>query len=160
MSNTSGKFKLGRDSLSYLMVKYPTNQQPFKRYSMDSKTRNDAQLGIDRLERVFLRGKNYEWAVLYDNKTKKVQHYYHPTRNTQQLDKQDYFKALGKASLKLYIIYNAAYKLRTGRTKGLSMPLKDLSEVAQYWNADIERIMIYKNGQHTQNFIKGQFFKV
>jgi len=159
MANSSSKFKLGRDSLTYLMIKYPQHTKPYKRYSMDSKTRTDAQLGIDRLERIFLKGKTYEWAILYDNKTASIIHYYHPTRNTQQLNKNEYSKAIGKTALKLYLIYNAAYKMKTGRTKGLSVPIKELTEVEQYWNTDIERIMIYQNGQHSHNFIKGQFFK-
>jgi hypothetical protein len=160
MSTASDKFKLGRDSLTYLAVKYPNQKDAFKRYSMDHKTPNNPQRGVSRLERVFLQQKHFEWAVLYDNKTGKIIAYYHPTTGTEQLDKETYYKALGKASLKLYLIYNSAYKRRTGRTKGLSMPIESLKDVAQYWNQDVERIMVYQNGKHTQNFIKGQFFKV
>jgi hypothetical protein len=160
MSTTSNKFKLGRDSLTYLAVKYPNQTDAYKRYSMDHKTPNNPQRGVSRLERVFLQQKNFEWAVLYDNKTRKIIAYYHPTTGTEQLDKEKYYKALGKASIKLYLIYNSAYKLRTGRTKGLSMPIESLEDVAQYWNQDIERIMVYQNGKHTHNFIKGQFFTV
>lgn len=160
MSTASDKFKLGRDSLTYLAVKYPNQKDAFKRYSMDHKTPQNPQRGVSRLERVFLQQKHFEWAVLYDNKTGKILAYYHPTTGTEQLDKETYYKALGRTSVKLYLIYTSAYKRRTGRTKGLSVPIESLKDVPQYWNQDIERIMVYQNGKHTQNFIKGQFFKV
>ena len=160
MPTVSNRFKLGRDSLTYLAIKYPHQKDAFKRYSMDHKTPNNPQRGINRLERVFLQQKPFEWAVLYDNKTGKILAYYHPTTGTEQLDKTRYYKALGRSSLKLYLIYTAAYRRRTGRTKGLSISIDSIEEVAQYWNQDVERIMVYQNGQHTHNFIKGQFFRV
>ena len=159
-SDTKTKFKIKIDSLSYLLVKTPGNSTPFKRYSLDSRTPENPALGVNRLERVFLKGKVFEWAVLYDNRNNKIQAYYHPKKQEQQLSKEDFQALLGKVKLKLYIIYNAAYKLKTGRKKGLSMPIEQLEEIPQYWNKDVERIMVYQNGKHTQNFIKGQFFKV
>lgn len=160
MPTVSNQFKLGRDSLTYLAIKYPHQKDAFKRYSMDHKTPNNPQRGISRLERVFLQQKPFEWAVLYDNKTGKINAYYHPQKQDQALSKEAFQQLLGSVKLKLYIIYKAAYKLKTGRTKGLSMPIERLDETPQYWNQDVERIMVYQNGQHTHNFIKGQFFRV
>lgn len=157
MSTATKKFKLGRDSLSYLLLKLP-NMRPLKRYSMDHKTPQHPQLGIERLQRVFLKGKVFEWAVLYDNQSNQVQAYYHPKTQDQPLDKSSFYKALQKPKIKLYIIYTPAYKLKTGRTKGLSMPIESLEEVPQYWTPEVAKIMIYQDGKHTHNFIKGQFF--
>jgi hypothetical protein len=159
-NSTKTEFKIKRDSLSYLLVKTPGNPTPIKRYSLDYRTPQNPALGVNRLERVFIKGKGFEWAVLYDNRNNKIQAYYHPKKQDQQLNKEEFQVLLGKVKLKLYIIYNAAYKLKTGRTKGLSMPIEELNEIPQYWNKDVERIMVYQNGKHTQNFIKGQFFKV
>lgn len=159
-SSTKTEFKIKRDSLSYLLIKTPGNPTPIKRYSLDAKTPQNPSLGIHRLERVFLKGKVFEWAVLYDNKTGKINAYYHPQKQDQALSKEAFQQLLGSVKLKLYIIYKAAYKLKTGRTKGLSMPIERLDETPQYWNQDVERIMVYQNGQHTHNFIKGQFFRV
>lgn len=159
-SKTKTEFKIKRDSLTYLLLKTPGNATPIKRYSLDARTPQNPILGVNRLERVFLKGKVFEWAVLYDNKTNKILAYYHPKKQDQALSKEEFQTLLGKVQIKLYIIYNAAYKLKTGRKKGLSMPIEQLDEIPQYWNQDIERIMVYQNGKHTQNFIKGQFFKV
>ncbi|BDS12367.1 hypothetical protein [Aureispira anguillae] len=163
MASSSGskpEFKLKKDSLTYLLIKTSNSSTPIKRYSLDYRTPNHPALGVDRLERVFIKGKAFEWAVLYDNKTNQIQAYYHPKTQDQQLSKDKFQMLLGKVKLKLYIIYTAAYKLKTGRTKGLSMPIQELTEIPQYWNQDVERIMVYENGKHTQNFIKGQFFKL
>jgi hypothetical protein len=161
MASSSGKkpeFKFKIDSLSYLLIKSPSCSVPIKRYSLDYRTPQNPDLGINRLERVFVKGKSFEWAALYNNKDHKVIAYYHPKTQDQQLDKDEYLKVLNKVKLKLYIIYTAAYKLKTGRKKGLTMSIESLDDVAQYSNQDVERIMIYQNGKHTQNFIKGQFF--
>ena len=159
-SDKKPEFKLKVDSLSYLLLKTSSNPTPLKRYSLDYRTPQNPDLGVNRLERVFLKGKGFEWAVLYDNRNNKIQAYYHPKKQDEQLDKEEFLKLLGKVKLKLYIIYSAAYKLKTGRKKGLTMPIEQLDEIPQYWNKDVERIMVYQNGKHTQNFIKGQFFTV
>lgn len=163
MASSSGsnpEFKLKRDSLTYLLIKTSSNSTPIKRYSLDYRTPKNPALGIDRLERVFIKGKAFEWAVLYDNKTNQIQAYYHPKAQDQQLSKSEFQVLLGKVKLKLYIIYTKDYKLKTGRKKGLTMPIQEVNEIPQYWNQDVERIMVYQNGKHTQNFIKGQFFQV
>lgn len=152
-------FKLGKDSLTYLLIK-KHGGIPFKRYSIDKKTPQCSKLGIDRLERIFIDRKPFDWAVLYSNVTNQIIAYYHPKTQTKQLNKTD-FTALNKANeWKIYIIYTQRYKLKTGRTSRLSLPIDDLSDVQQYWNRDTQRIMVYNNGQHTHNFMKGQFFKV
>lgn len=149
-----------KNALSYLLLKQIGNPTPQKRYSFDSKTPHDPRIGIAKLERAYLKEGNFEWAVLYNNQTGEKIAHYHPTHRDEPINLQVYNKLLGKSKIKLYIIYTNAYKLRTGNTKGLTMPIENLEEVEQYWNADVKSIMIYQNNQHTHNFSKGQFFAV
>jgi hypothetical protein len=149
-----------KNALSYLLLKTESNPTPMKRYSFDQKTPTDPRRGIAKLERFFLKEGDFEWAILYDNQTGEKIAYYHPSTKDQPISLPTYNKLLGKSQIKLYIIYTSTYKLRTGRTKGLTMPIEDLKEVEQYWNQDVQRIMIYQNQRHTHNFINGQFFTV
>ena len=151
------RFKLGKDSLTYLIIKYPQHSNTIKRYSID-KTRQDPEGGINRLERKFLQGNPFEWAVLFDKNDKKLA-YYHPKTGTQKLTKEQYYDALGKGSLKIYLIYTAAHRRATGRVKGDSFKIEDMSDVEQYFNSDVERINVYKNSILTHYYKNGQFFE-
>lgn len=153
------KFKLGRDSLSYLLVKYSNNAKSTKRFSIDS-LQKGPEYGIQRLERIFLKNKHFDFAVMYDAKTNTIRWYYHPKTGLSRLTKKQYYETLDPGSLKIYLIYNSAYRRRTGQVKGTALKIDELNEIHQYWNEDIERIQIYKNGSLIQHYIKGQFFSV
>lgn len=161
MANQPSKsdFKLGRDSLTFLLVKYTDKPVPYKRYSLDAGQNLDPSAGIKRLEKIFLKGQVFDWANITHKESGNIIHYYNGATGTQQLTKEEYTtnRAKNNSSLKIYVIYTAQYKIRTGNPKGRSFAINDISEVKQYWNQNVMRIQVYKDEVHTHNFVNGKF---
>ena len=142
-----------KPTVAYLHVKFHDNPS-LKAFGI-----SDYQKGLNTVERNILKKNKGKWkyAYLKQKDTPNVFYYYHPATGTERLDKDKYNKQAKLYSI--YIVPTTAYKRKYNTQKGTSKLIKGLDQVAQHYNKDVLKILIYENGKHINTFENGKFLK-
>lgn len=160
-------FKLGKHSLTYLKIRFKDGKwcPPFYSIDLDRTTQGNLnqERGIHKLEQRVLKKylSSFDFAILYNKSNNEILHYYHHSKGIQQLDKAEYAKLVAGDSKTLFNLYLVPGRsLRTsGNIKGQSIFGVAKEDVAQYWNVDLAKILLYRGKKLVYEFVNGVFKK-
>ena len=95
----------------------------------------------------------WEWAVIYGHGVNApILHYYHHTTGLNQLNLEQYQRALNSEKVNLYIVFTSQEKKRRGNDSGETVYNSTINAMASYFTKGVAKVMAYKNNKLVETY--------
>lgn len=97
----------------------------------------------------------WQYATVFDKGA--LHCHFHPTKGTEELDRETYSQALKTDRVNLYIIFTYKHKLETGSHAAKPIYNSSISEMPGYFNSTVDKILAYQNDKIIATFKDGKY---